>query len=166
MQTRPLVGIKKKNRSKLILFLVLMLPGLALLGWGLVELAAELGFNLGSQKVEGKIVATAYFTGYSKSKNAAFLVTPVVEYKIGDNSYQTKGKYYVTESEVKISTTLNVWYNPNDPTEARIDNFRTDYANVMPLAVIGLAEIGFIVMAFILIKLFWKPKTLPLEAKK
>lgn len=166
MQPRPLVSIKKNTKGKLILFLVLMLPGLALLLWGLVEFAGELSFNLGSQKVEGKIVATTYFTGYSKSKSAAFLVTPVVEYKVGDKSYQAKGTYFTNSSEVKIGTTLNVWYNPNDPAEARIDNFRSDYINVVPLVVLGLAEIGFVIMFYIIIRVVRKPITPALEAKK
>ncbi len=166
MQAKPIVKTEeKKKRPNLILFLILALPGVALLLWGLVEFAKELGFNLGSLMVEGTIVATAPYTGYTRG-SPRYLVTPVVEYKVGDKSYQAKGTFYTFPNEVKIGNTVNVWYNPNDPSEARIENYRTDYANVELLILLGIAEIGFVILAYLFIILFRKPQTVALEAKK
>lgn len=72
------------------------------------------GPRSGWVSVPGTIIGT------SASKNNSGSSSPIVQFNVGDQEYTAESKLN-TNANYRIGATQNVFYNPEDPNESRVD---------------------------------------------
>ena len=68
------------------------------------------------EKTIGTVVCDAYHMHDSTEQMRA--VTPIVEYQVNGETYETCNSQFNTYGELPVDTKVYLWYNKNNPTEA------------------------------------------------
>lgn len=90
----------------------------------------------------GTVVSDAYLKGEPKE-----LVTPIVEYKVGNKTYEAQNRTLSLDAELPIGTKVNVWYSEDNPSNAVLGS---EINNPRPYRLFGIVLVVYSILLLML----------------
>ena len=134
--------VREINMICLILGIILIIIGVRLLYKS--SLLKDFYNNVRNGKISeykrttGIVICDAY--DVEDATEAVKKVTPIVEYKVNGETYETQNPVLKTGAELPVGTKMCVWYRKDDPRNAVLSTELDHYFDVR--------FFGFIIMAF------------------
>lgn len=93
-------------------------------------------------EITGTVVSDAYLKGESKE-----LVTPIVEYKVGNKIYEAQNRVLSLGAELPVGTKVNVWYSKSNPSNVVLGS---EINNPRPYRLFGIVLVVYSVLLLML----------------
>jgi len=131
---------RKRLRPLWQIMLLLGGLGLLLIVAGVLLAARSVFIVVGQPAVTGAItqIDTIEPSSISNSPNNKAQFVPIIQYRVGDQSYEIKGQSASKYNTYQVGQTVSVRYNPQHPEQGQVDNFQALWLGPIALIILGL----------------------------
>jgi len=114
--------------------------GLLLIVAGVLLAARSVFIVVGQPAVTGTItqIDTVEPSSISSAPNNKVQFVPIIQYRVGDQSYQIKGQGANQYTTYQVGQAVSVRYNPQHPEQGQVDSFQQLWLGPIALIILGL----------------------------